>query len=261
MTDTVTEPTPDISGETQRFGPGVILSLLVHALVLFLLLHRIGEPEIAPPILPVEIVPFGAETTPPPAAGTAGPQRQASVQPPRPRPPSRREQANPNPPSKTAPSKNQEPTNDSPAPPRDALQEKLEDLSKLTQPETDSRLLDSLETGGRSATGNGKGRGAQTYSVKDYIRAQVERRWNLDFGALGNRRLTIAIHVVLKPDGSVAKAEIVDLGQHDDDKLYRYIAISARNAVILSSPFALPPGSYDLVKDMVLELNPRDTVR
>ena len=261
MTDVVTEMIPNPASEPTRFRPGVIGSLLVHALLAFLLLHRIGELQTSAPVVPVELVPLGAETTPPPAAGVAGQERQAALQQQRPRPPSRREQANPNPPSQVAPSKTQEPTNDRPTPPRDELQAKLEELAKLAQPETDPRLLDGFNAAGRSTSGNGRGKGAQTYSVKDFIRAQVERRWNLDLETLGDRVLVISIHVVLKRDGSVAKAEIVNNRGYGQDELYRNIAISARNAVILSSPFALPAGSYDLVKDMVLDLNPRDTVR
>ena len=42
---------------------------------------------------------------------------------------------------------------------------------------------------------------------------------------------------------------------------YRSIALSARNAVLLSSPILLPNGAYDDVIDMVLNLNPRDALR
>lgn len=261
---TLTMPSPSgepMGGKRSGRHPGVIVSLLVHALVAFLLLYRIDEVRDFPPVVPVEVVPLGLETTPPPAAGTTGQERQAALQQQRPRPPSRREQANPNPPSRVAPSKSQEPTNDVPAPPRDELQAKLEELAKLTQPQTDPRAFEGFDAPGRSATGNGRGGPAPTYSVKDFIRAQVERRWNLDLETLGGRNLVISIHVVLKRDGSVAKAEIVNNSGYGGDELYRNIAISARNAVILSSPFALPSGSYETVKDMVLDLNPRDTVR
>jgi hypothetical protein len=46
-----------------------------------------------------------------------------------------------------------------------------------------------------------------------------------------------------------------------NDPAYREVAISARNAVLLSSPLSLPPGHYQEVMDMVLYLNPRDALR
>jgi hypothetical protein len=70
----------------------------------------------------------------------------------------------------------------------------------------------------------------------------------------------VPIHVKMAKDGVVLKAEIVE-SSRSNDPAYREIAVSARNAVTLSSPIALPPGTYQDVMDMVLELNPRDTLR
>ncbi len=42
---------------------------------------------------------------------------------------------------------------------------------------------------------------------------------------------------------------------------HRDFAVSARNAVLLSSPIALPAGHYQDVMDMVLYLNPKDALR
>ena len=84
-----------------------------------------------------------------------------------------------------------------------------------------------------------------TYSVKDFLRAQVERHWYWD-----RRRLAaagdwaVSIHLLLNRDGSVAKAEIVDDVSHGGNPEYHDLALSARNAVLLSSPFNLPPGLY-----------------
>ena len=96
------------------------------------------------------------------------------------------------------------------------------------------------------------------FSVKDYIRAQIERRWNFDLAALGPKQVSVPIHVEITKAGVVRKAEIVDTASADDP-LYREVALSARNAVLLSSPISLPPGDYQDVMDMVLYLNPRET--
>ena len=98
------------------------------------------------------------------------------------------------------------------------------------------------------------------FSVKDYIRAQIERRWNFDLANLGSKEFSVPIHVEITKAGVVLKAEIVD-NARANDPMYGEVALSARNAVLLSSPISLPAGHYDNVMDMVLYLNPRDTLR
>ena len=46
--------------------------------------------------------------------------------------------------------------------------------------------------------------------MRDFVRAQAERRWNLDFTKLGKRRFVIPIHIVMGQDGTILTAEIVD---------------------------------------------------
>ena len=98
------------------------------------------------------------------------------------------------------------------------------------------------------------------FRVKDYLRAQVERRWNLDLATLGNSDFSVPIHIEMTSAGVVLKAEIVDSAR-TTDPAYREVAVSARNAVLLSSPLSLPTGHYQGVMDMVLYLNPRDALR
>jgi hypothetical protein len=57
----------------------------------------------------------------------------------------------------------------------------------------------------------------------------------------------------------VLKAEVMD-SPYSGDPLYNEVAISARNAVLASSPLALPAGRYDDVMDMVLYLDPKATL-
>ena len=79
--------------------------------------------------------------------------------------------------------------------------------------------------------------------MKDFIRAQVERRWNLDLATLGDHQFSVPIHVEISSGGTVIKAEIMDTAR-SNDPAYREVAVSARNAVLLSSPLSLPPGHY-----------------
>ncbi len=59
----------------------------------------------------------------------------------------------------------------------------------------------------------------------------------------------------------VNSAEIVEAQRAATDRAYRDVAISARNAVLLSSPIALPAGHYESVMTLTLLLNPKDTLR
>ena len=97
-------------------------------------------------------------------------------------------------------------------------------------------------------------------AAKDFIRAEVERRWNFDLKKFGDGGYSVPIHVRITSAGTVLSAEILD-NEHSADPIYREIALSARSAVLLSSPFALPAGHYQDVMDMVLDLDPRETLR
>jgi hypothetical protein len=98
-------------------------------------------------------------------------------------------------------------------------------------------------------------------AVSDFIRAQVERRWGLDLARLGGRTFSVLIRVEMTGAGVVTKAEIVHDARLAADKAYQDIALSARNAVLLSSPFALPSGHYGDVMDFTLSLNTADALR
>jgi len=66
---------------------------------------------------------------------------------------------------------------------------------------------------------------------------------------------------VMTRDGKIEKAEIIDKERYRTDAVFRDIALSARNAVLLSSPVPLPAGNYAEVMDMVLNFNPRDALQ
>ena len=99
------------------------------------------------------------------------------------------------------------------------------------------------------------------YGVRDFVRQQVVRHWSLDLHTLGARRFQIAIHVVMTRSGKIEKAEIVDMQRYRTDAVFRDIALSARNAVLLSSPVPLPAGNYAEIMDMTLNFNPRDALQ
>ncbi len=97
--------------------------------------------------------------------------------------------------------------------------------------------------------------------MRDFVRQQVVRHWSLDLHVLGARSFQIAIHVVMTRTGTIEKAEIVDMQRYRTDAVFRDIALSARNAVLLSSPVPLPVGNYPEVMDMTFNFNPRDALQ
>lgn len=239
--------------------PGVIGSLVLHVAALVLLLYQVGVPPVLLSVIPVEMVPFAEETATPapqpnapvqPSAG-ASPQV-ASVAPPRPAP---RAQPRPAPVPPAAPPSTPQPAPDAlPRAPQDALQSQLDALAKL-------RVPNASGTGTTASGSSSAPAGASGYRVEDLVRAQVQRRWNLRLDELGERELIVTIHVVLEPDGTVTKAEIVDTPRTKGDDVYRSIAISARNAVLLSSPLNLPSGMTEAMRDMTISFNTRDSLR
>jgi hypothetical protein len=99
-----------------------------------------------------------------------------------------------------------------------------------------------------------------TNAVKDFIRAQVERRWNPDRREIGAQEWVVRIHMELGRDGKVLRADVVGAGRHNSDS-YLDFARSARNAVLVSSPLALPPGMNEIARDIVVDFDLRDATR
>ena len=129
------------------------------------------------------------------------------------------------------------------------------------EPSFDDVLRNAASAAG-SPTGTGKnGRGglgaSGGWSIADVIRAQVERHWIFDVKTLGDLDDVIAIHVVIDPDGTVQSAAIIDTPKLRDDPNHHSLALSARNAVLTSSPLLLPPGIPVSALDLTLTFNPR----
>jgi hypothetical protein len=57
--------------------------------------------------------------------------------------------------------------------------------------------------------------------------------------------------------GEISDVRITDQQRFNTDKLFRSMALSARNAAILASPIPLPPGHYDAVMNISITLDPK----
>jgi outer membrane biosynthesis protein TonB len=234
-------------GAALELSPAFLGSLLLHGLALFLILflilrHRSQIAQKSSPYVPVDVVQMGDETTTPPAPNHAPVPQQKAMRGPAAAPK----------PEGYAPNRAKAP--------KDELEVQLRNLSRLSQPNSDLKIENGASDD--AATSNGADPGAATaYSVRDYIRAQILRRWVFDFSTLGNRNLSIPLRVSLTGRGVVIVAEIMDHHRYVTDKVYRDVALSARNAVLLSAPFKLPDGAPREGVDFTLDLNPRDTLR
>lgn len=247
------EREPAIADARRRYvvenGPGLLASSLLHglALLLVLVLFRTAVPPARDQLktVLVDIIHLGAETSAPPAPQkSVVPQSQAFA--------------------RRAPTAHSPPVGVKPAriPTKDHFQNRLNALAKLRAPETSTRALAGPgDTDAQANTTNDSPGGDATYSLRDFVRAQVMRRWNLDLDLVGSRRMVVALRVTMKANGVIALAEVVDKRRYATDAVYRQIAMSARNAVVLSSPIALPPGSYPAITEMTLSLDPRDASR
>jgi len=231
-------------GNLRESAPGALVSVLLHLALLLVVMwafvQRGGEASRLTPFVPVDLVQLGADTVTP--GGRAGPPQAA-------RPISLKQQA-------------ASPLRDGLSPrgtksPEDALDAKLKALARLSQPAAQLSLDNA--NGNADVTAGGGSGDRLLYSVKDYVRAQVMRRWSLDLGRIGPNRALVHLHMRMKRDGTVLLADVVDGGRGRTDANYRDIALGARNAALLSSPITLPPGDYPAVMEFTLTLDPAES--
>ncbi|HUZ71957.1 MAG TPA: hypothetical protein VMU87_03130 [Stellaceae bacterium] len=290
-------PLPADGKRIDRMAGGMIASSALHLVAALLLVFGLPWPTFVPPPVPqimsVNLVRLGAKTAAPPAPQHAPvPQAKATeVAKAAPAKAVPVAQAPP-PPAAPHPAK----TNTAPAlamvvmparkpevprpthgalasaklrrqpSPADDFHIRLERLARLRQPAArvppSPRRQDGPGLSNLTATSAGAARARDaSYGVKDFIRAQVERRWNLDGSAVKGAHWVVAIHIVLDPDGHVRRADIVETQRYRSDSAYRDFALSARNAVLLSSPLIVPPGDYDIAKDIVLDFDSKQVLQ
>jgi hypothetical protein len=138
-------------------------------------------------------------------------------------------------------------------PPPDEMEARIARMAQLAAPDT---ALPAADNGAGAGEGNGGG-----YQLADFVRAQILRRWWPQLDSEAKRGVAVAIRLKLSRTGVISDVEIVDQARYVNDKLFRGMAISARNAALLASPIALPPGHYDAVMDITITLDPRAVLR
>jgi outer membrane biosynthesis protein TonB len=99
-----------------------------------------------------------------------------------------------------------------------------------------------------------------TMSEEDALRTQLEKCWNVPFGAKDVENMAVDIFMVINPDRTLREARVVDQTRYNADNFYRAAADSALRAVRspLCSPFNLPPDKYDTWNRITVTFNPKD---
>jgi hypothetical protein len=215
---------------------GIAFSILLHGvLVLALIWYLAGRPSLEETVfraLPVDLVIGGTM-----GQGSAAPPARMQVT---------RPQADSAPvQSGTRP--------DSVRVPVDPMTARLQALAQLRGADT---ALASADAGS-----GGAGGGDGNYALKDFIRAQILRRWLPDLGVAGARNLPVVVEVRLLRSGVIEDVRIVDQVRFHNDGAFRNMALSARNAALLASPIQLPPGRYDRVTVLNIDLDPKAALR
>jgi hypothetical protein len=226
--------------EKREWG-SVALSVLLHGLLVLLALWYVARrPEMQQTqfrTLPIELV----------IGGTMG--QQASA------PPAARVQvARPHPEAAPRP-EGVSPTGK--VEPLDELSAKLRALAQLKTPDAVLPNADNNAV----PNGGGAGGGEGNYALKDFIRAQILRRWLPDLSIPGARNLPVLVRVRLLQSGVIDDVTIVDAARMHTDAPFRNMALSARDAALLASPIQLPPGHYQRVTVLTINLDPKSVLR
>jgi len=227
--------------DRQDWWRGGALSLLLHGLIFLLAMTYLAHRPVLKPVsfhsLPVEII-IGQAGTPGPSTTEASPRPARARQ---------QQQAAPRKEGVSPKGTKQ---------PEDELSAKLRALAQLRQPD-DASLPDAAT----ASAGGGHGTGAGAYTLKDFVRAQILRRWLPDLSLRGARDLPVTLRVRLLGSGFIDDVTIVDAARMKTDAAFHDMALSARNAALLASPLDLPPGNYPRVQNLTIVLDPNAVLR
>lgn len=236
----------------------------------------VPEPAPAKKPEPPKPAPQAEETPPPPPEPTPPepeppapqlaelPEPAEAVPEPEPEPQPEAEQPEaalePLPPAKPQPPEPKpEATQEAAAPPAaDPLASLLKNVEQMKQPELATATAVPQTQAPVPQTQQNLSDAPLTMSEIDAIRQQISRCWNIPAGARDAENLIVEIRTMFNPDGSVARAEILDTGRMASDPFYRAAAESAYRAVLQCSPLQMPAKKYNIWKTVLLRFNPKE---
>ena len=99
-----------------------------------------------------------------------------------------------------------------------------------------------------------------TLSEEDALKAQIFGCWSIPLGLPYNEDLLVRIKLILEPDGSVIKTEILDHARMNipGQGFYKVLAESALRAVKLCQPLRVPATGYERWKELQLNFDARE---
>jgi hypothetical protein len=97
-------------------------------------------------------------------------------------------------------------------------------------------------------------------SEEDALKAQIFGCWSIPLGLPYNENLLVRIRLLLEPDGSVAKSEILDHARMNKpgQGFYKVLAESALRAIKLCQPLRVPSTGYERWKELQLNFDARE---
>jgi outer membrane biosynthesis protein TonB len=222
-------------------GPGVLLSVLLHGLLLLAVLwyvqSRPALMETSFRALPVELVIGGSMEQRASSAPAARLQRAPAHPESAPRP------------EGVSPKGTQQP--------EDELSAKLRALAQLKSADSPLPNADVSTMPGGAGSGDGEG----NYALKDYIRAQILRRWLPDLSIAGARNMPVGLRLRLLKTGEIDEVTILDQARMHTDAIFHDMALSARNAALLASPIQIPGVRFDKTQVLTITLDPKAVLR
>ncbi|MDA9629388.1 cell envelope biogenesis protein TolA [Candidatus Pelagibacter sp.] len=131
----------------------------------------------------------------------------------------------------------------------------LIDKSKVDSAETIKKNDDITQDQDRNIENTGL-----TLSEEDALKAQIFGCWSIPLGLPYNEDLLVRIKLMLEPDGSVTKTEILDHARMNKpgQKFYKVLAESALRAVKLCQPLRVPTTGYERWKELQLNFDARE---
>jgi len=99
-----------------------------------------------------------------------------------------------------------------------------------------------------------------TLSEEDALKAQIFGCWSIPLGLPYNENLLVRIKLMLEPDGSVTKTEILDHARMNKpgQAFYKVLAESALRAVKLCQPLRVQTTGYERWKELQLNFDARE---
>ena len=131
----------------------------------------------------------------------------------------------------------------------------LIDKSKIDSAEVVKKNNDITQDQDRNIENTGL-----TLSEEDALKAQIFGCWSIPLGLPYNEDLLVRIRLMLEPDGSVTKTEILDHARMNKpgQGFYKVLAESALRAVKLCQPLRVPTTGYERWKELQLNFDARE---